>query len=314
MSTNFDLIIVGAGPAGLTAGIYAGRFGVKTLILEGKFLGGRSIEAATLENFPGFPNGITGSELMQRMAEQVKKFGAEIRVSEEVVNLNVSGETKIITTRKEEYRSLAVIISTGTQRRKLRVPGETEFLGRGVSYCSICDGAFFRGLSVTVVGSGSEAVNDALSLAKIAQRVSLIAERKGLDVSDVLRARVAEMKNFRLFPNTRVKEIKGETAVDAIVLVDTVTNKQQKVPTSAVFISLGSIPTTQIVKKAGINVDKRGCIKIDRQQRTNVEGVFAAGDCTCGGMQIVTAAGEGAMAAIKALTVIRRLKSQKSAS
>jgi len=304
---TYDIIVVGAGPAGLTAGIYAARIGLKTLILEGTLLGGRAIEAAMVENFPGFPNGITGSELIQRMIDQAKKFGAELKFPEEVVKMDLGGETKIVNTKKETYQAQALILSTGAQRKKLLVPGESKFLGQGVSYCPICDGAFFKGLAVTVIGSGDEAANDALFLTKIARKVTMISSKEEMEMSEALRKKLEE-KNFQVLLNARVRSIEGDTSVKAITIVDIKTNKQQKIPTDGVFISLGRVPMTQVVQKAGIEVDKIGCIKVDRRQRTNVEGVFAAGDCTCGGMQMVTAAGEGATAAIRASTYIKRTR------
>ena len=305
---TYDTIIVGAGPAGLTAGIYAARIGLKTLILEGKLPGGRAIEAAMVENFPGFPHGITGAELIQRMTDQAKRFGAELKFPEEVVNINLSDETKAVDTRKEAYQTRALILSTGTQRKKLQVPGESKFLGQGVSYCPICDGAFFKDLAVTVIGSGDEAANDALFMTKIARKTTMISSSEEMEISEALRERLEEKKNFQILLNARVEAIEGDTSVNAIRIVDMKTNKKQKIPTDAVFVSLGRVPMTQIVQKAGIDVDQRGCIKVDRRQRTNVEGVFAAGDCTCGGMQIVTAAGEGATAAIRASTYVKRTK------
>jgi len=304
----YDIIIVGAGPAGLTAGIYTARIGLKTLVLEGNLLGGRAIDAPMVENFPGFPDGITGAELTQKMADQSKKFGAEIKFPEEVINIDLSGKTKLVNTNKEVYSARALIISTGTQRKKLQVPGETEFLGRGVSYCPICDGAFFKGLAVTVIGSGDEAANDALFMTKIARKVTMISSSEEMEMSKTLRERLEEKKNFEVMLNSRVEAIEGETSVKAIRIVDMKTNKQQKIPTDGVFISLGRMPMTQMVQKAGIEVDQKGCIKVDRQQRTNVEGIYAAGDCTCGGMQMVAAAGEGATAAVKASTYIKRMK------
>lgn len=309
---TYDIIILGAGPAGLTAGIYTARIGLKTLILEGKLLGGRAIEAAMIENFPGFPDGITGAELTQRMTDQAKKFGAELKFPEQVININLSGETKLVNTKKEAYQARALILSTGAQRKKLLVPGESEFLGQGVSYCPICDGAFFKGLTVTVIGSGDEAANDALFLTEIARKVTMISSSEETGMSKALREKLEEKKNFQILLNARVEAIEGDASVKATRIVHIETNKQQKITTDGVFISLGRIPMTQIVQKAGIEVGQRGCIKVDRQQRTNVEGVFAAGDCTCGGMQIVTAAGEGATAAIRASIYVKRTKKIKN--
>ena len=304
----YDTIIVGAGPAGLTAGIYDARIGLKTLILEAKVLGGRALDIAMVENFPGFPDRISGAELIQRMSDQATRFGAELKFPEEVVNLELSGETKVVSTKKEVYQTRALIFSTGAQRRKLLVPGESRFLGRGVSYCPICDGAFFKGLVVMVVGSDDEAANDALFLTIIARKVTLISSGEEMEMSKALREKLEEKKNFEIMLNSRIEAIEGNISVKAVRIVDTKTGKELEVPTDAVFISLGRVPMTQIVQKAGIEVDQRGCIKVDRQQRTNVEGVFAAGDCTCGGMQIVTAAGEGATAAIRAATYVKRTK------
>jgi len=305
---TYDIIIVGAGPAGLTAGIYAARIGLKTLILEGNLPGGRAIYAPMVENFPGFPNGIIGSELTQKMTDQAKRFGAELKFPEEVININLSGETKVVNTKKEAYQARALILSTGAQRKKLLVPGETEFLGQGVSYCPICDGPFFKALAVTVIGSGDEAANDALFMTKIAKKVTMISSKGEMEMSVALREKLEEKKNFEVMLNSRVEAIEGDTSVKAIRIVDVKTNKQQRIPTDGVFISLGNVPMTQMVQKAGIEVDQKGCIKVDRQQRTNVEGVFAAGDCTCGGMQMVTASGEGATAAVKASTYVKRTK------
>ena len=161
---------------------------------------------------------------------------------------------------------------------------------------------------MTVIGSGDEAANDALFLTKIARKITMISSKEEIEMSEVLREKLEEKKTFQILLNARVEAIEGDTSVKAIKIVDIKTNKQQEIPTDAVFISLGSVPMTQMVQEAGIKIDQRGCIKVDRQQKTNVEGVFAAGDCTCGGMQIVTASGEGATAAIRASTYVKRTK------
>jgi len=302
---SFDIIIIGAGPAGLAAGIYASRIGLKTLILERKYPGGRTLYAKFVENFPGFPDGITGTELMQKMINQAKRFGVEIRFPEEVVNIDLSGKSKVIKTKKKSYQALALILSTGTQRKKLGVSGEMEFLGQGVSYCPICDGNFFKGLNVAIIGSGYEAAKDALFMTKISRSVILISLKEGMEISKALKERLEEERNLQILLNRKVEAIEGDTSVKTIRIVDIKTNKQQKISTDGIFISLGWLPATEIVEKSGIEVDESGCIKVDRQQRTNIDGVFAAGDCTCGGMQMVTAAGEGATAAINASTYVK---------
>jgi len=306
----YDLIVMGAGPAGLTAGIYAGRFGLRTLILEAQTIGGRTSEASWVENYPGFPEGIVGAELIKRMFEQASKFGSEIKQSEEAVDLDLGGEFKIVTTRESAYRCWALIIATGTQRKKLRVQGETQFIGRGVSYCSTCDGHFFKGLRVAVVGSGEDAVADALILADLAKEVLLVTQGKELEAFGEKKQKILEKKNLEIVSG-EVAAILGENAVKSIRIVDPASELEKVKDVNGVFIALGGVPMTEIVKKAGIALDAGGCIMVDRFQRTNVEGVFAAGDCTCGGMQIVTAAGEGAMAALKASPYVKRRKTMQ---
>jgi thioredoxin reductase (NADPH) len=299
----YDLIIVGAGPAGLTAGIQASRLGLRTLVLEAGTLGGRTAEASIYENFPGFPEGIGGRELVEKMEKQISKFGAKMKLFEKAIDINLKQEIKKVTTSKAIYHSFALIIATGTQRKKIGVPGETEFLGRGVSYCRICDGPFFKDLRVAVVGFSEEAVKDVMFLADIAKEVLLITHKGKIEATESSKRRLLEKTNIRKV-NAKVVAILGENVVKAIKITKFETKQEVREEVNGVFISLGWVPATELVKKAGIDVDDRGCIKVDRWQRTNIEGVFAAGDCTCGGMQIVTAAGEGAMAAMKAFMYV----------
>ena len=306
---TYDLIIIGGGPAGLTAGIHTSRLGLKTAVLEAGMLGGRAAEASMYENFPGFPEGIVGKELIERIRKQISKFGAEVKVFEEAIDLEVKGALKTVTTSKAIYRSFALIIATGTQRRKLGVAGENEFLGRGVSYCRVCDGPFFKGLRVAVVGFTKEAIEDSLSMADMSKEVLLITHEEKIEAAEALKKKLREKANIKIV-NGKVAAILGEKVVKAIKIVESTSKQKLLEKVDGVFISLGWVPTTEIVRKAGIEVDERGCIKMDRWQRTNIEGVFAAGDCTCGGMQVVTAAGEGAMAANTALKYIRRKKEQ----
>ena len=306
---TYDLIIIGGGPAGLTAGIHTSRLGLKTAVFEAGTLGGRAAEASMYENFPGFPEGIVGKELIERIEKQISKFGAEVKVFEEAIGLQVKGALKTVTTSKAIYRSFALIIATGTQRRKLGVAGENEFLGRGVSYCRVCDGPFFKGLRVAVVGFTKEAIEDSLSMADMSKEILLITHEEKIEAADALKEKLLEKANIKIV-NGKVAAIFGEKVVKAIKIVESTSKQKLLEKVDGVFISLGWIPTTEIVRKAGIEVDERGCIKMDRWQRTNIEGVFAAGDCTCGGMQVVTAAGEGAMAATTALKYIRRKKEQ----
>ncbi|MDI6639693.1 MAG: FAD-dependent oxidoreductase [Methanocellales archaeon] len=188
--------------------------------------------------------------------------------------------------------------------KKLLVPGETEFLGKGVSYCATCDGAFFKDKIVAVVGSEDEAAGEALLLADLVSRVILISNEKELEIAEIVRKRLVERMNVQIL-NASVEAIEGDTLVKAIKIIEFDGGEEREIPIDGIFISLGAVPLTQIMEKVGIELDERGCIKVDDHQRTNIEGVFAAGDCTCGGMQIVTAVGEGAMAAMAASVYIK---------
>ena len=303
----FDVIIIGGGPAGLAAAIYAARMGMKMLILESGMFGGRATLAPWVENFPGFPEGISGAELMDRMLAQAKKFGANMRFPEEVLDLASDGRVKIVKTRLGEYQAYSIIIVTGTQSRRLLVPGETEFLGQGVSYCAVCDGPLFKGKITAVVGSSEEALEDVLYLSSLSKKVILVTEKQHVDASNTLFQTCSGKSNVEIM-KAKVKSILGDRFVTSILVLDSETNMKSEIPVNGVFISLGGIPMTNLAKKIGIIVDERGCIQVDRTQVTNVEGVFAAGDCTCGGMQIVTASGEGARATLQAYQYVRSVK------
>jgi len=306
-SDLFDVMIIGGGPAGLTAAIYAARMGMRMLLLESGVFGGRALWAPIVENYPGFPEGISGTGLVERMVEQAKRFGAQMRFPEDVVDLTLNGKVKTVKTRLDEYRSLSIILATGAQSRRLLVPGETEFLGQGVSYCAVCDGPLFKGKVTAVVGSSDEAIEDAIYLSALSRKVILATHKRQVEASDALLETCKGKVNIEIM-KARVKSILGDRYVKSISVLDLESNKESKIPVDGVFISLGGIPVTSLAKKAGIVVDERGCIKVDRRQATNVEGIFAAGDCTCGGMQIVIAAGEGARAAIQAYQYVKSIR------
>ena len=304
----YDLMIIGSGPAGLSVGMNAARSGLKTLILETEEFGGKAAGTSLYENYPGFPEGIIATELVERMQKQASKFGAEIKYLEEVIDLDLRQELKKVTTSKTVYESIALVIATGIQRRKLNVPGETKFIGKGVSYCRVCDGPFFKGLKVAVVGSTKDAITDASLLSEMAREVFLITQGEEITVPKQLMKKLLKKANVKIIRG-RVVAILGEHVTKAIKIKPE--NKQELLQqVNGVFVSLGKTPATGIVEKAGVEVDERGCVKVDRWQRTNIEGVFAAGDCTCGGMQVVTAVGEGAMASLKAFHYVTRMKGE----
>lgn len=302
---DYDVIIIGAGPAGLTAGIYTLRRGLKTLILEGKIPGGRIIEAHLVENYPGFIDPPSGNELATKMIQQLEKFGGTINRNEEAVSFSLLGEVKTVITRREKYTTKAVIIAIGVQRRRLFIPGEKEFLGKGVSYCATCDAPFFKGMQVVVVGSGNEALEEARYLADMASKVYLVPNDVKLSAAKSLIKTFEGKENTHILKNQEVQSINGKQLVESIRVQDMVKATIKELPCNGVFIAVGVVPTTEMVKKAGVEVDSKGWVKVDRAQRTNIDGVFAAGDCTGTGWQVATAVGEGAMAA---LSTSRHLK------
>jgi len=299
----YDVIIVGGGPAGLTAALYTARHNHKTLVLEGRKTGGKALQAHWVDNYPGFPDGISGQDLMENMIQQAVRFGAEIR-NETVVGLIDFGDIKMVNTRMGFYQAKSVVVATGVSRKSLSVPGENEYKGRGVSYCGVCDGPFFRDKTVAIVGSGHEAVHDIEVLSEAAAKIYAIPGKKGYseDFSELTRIKEDPKVEFILGAN--VKEIGGSDFVEYVVLDGA---GPKRLSLDGVFIIMEHVPTAGILGDAGVSTDAGGCIVVDSDMETNIKGVFAAGDCTCEGMQIVTAAGMGAKAALSAMKHVKSL-------
>lgn len=295
----YDVIILGGGSAGLTAGIYTARHGLRTLLLEGSRLGGKASDAHRIDNFPGFSEGISGRELMERFIAQAERFGVEFKM-ESVVGLDILVDLKLVTTRNSVYHAKSIIVATGIQRRQLRVPGELEYKGRGVSYCSICDGPLFMDKIVAVVGPGREAVEETLKLAEVARKVYAIPGVKRYSHSTKTFQEMAD--KIEVIEDADIASIHGETFVTHINLKS---SPPRTLEVDGVFVILDNIPITYIVREAGIKTNESGCILVNKDQQTNIDGVFAAGDCCCGGMQVVIAAGEGGQAGLSALRYIR---------
>jgi thioredoxin reductase (NADPH) len=296
-----DIVIVGGGPAGCSAGIYAARAGRKTIILEGRAASRLSI-GYDIENYPGFPS-INSRELLQKFKDQAKGFGAEI-VSEDVIDFNFGTETKYVVTRQTLIEAKAVILAAGKPVGKEKmIPGEERLLGMGVSYCATCDGPLYRGQPVAVVGHTAEAVEDVLALHQQGSRVHWIP---GGEMSPDVPAELTEevrKKDITVHWKAEAKEIVGEKGVEKVRIV--AEGREEDIPVRGCFIFRKSL-TSPMFAKAGLKLDHGQCLAVDRFQRTNIEGVFAAGDISCGGMQVVTAAGEGATAAMQAIAYLRK--------
>jgi thioredoxin reductase (NADPH) len=302
----WDLIIVGAGPAGLSAGIYGVRSGLKTMIIEEKMAGGTTSDAPIIENYPGFAQ-ISGGELAEKMTTHCRKLGVAIKELEPVSSLNIQGDEKIVTTHKGEHKAKALIISTGSHYREIGVPGEKEFRGRGVSYCAVCDGPFFKDRRVLVIGGGNSAATAILYLAGMVGEVVVVHRRHAFRAEEALVKEIEGRKNVQILWNTEVREIFGERLVTKVILYDNKTGQTRELEVAGIFVQVGEAPNSQMAKEAGIDVDEHGYIKTDIFQRTNVLGVYAAGDVTNHPVkQVGTAVGQGITAALEAYGYIRQ--------
>jgi thioredoxin reductase (NADPH) len=292
----YDVIIIGGGPAGLAAGIYTRRAKLSSLLLEKTILGGQVAAADIIENYPGIPE-ITGYELSKRLHEQAEKFGLEIRYAE-VTGIRVEGDKKIVLTNDGKYEGKAVIIASGAEPGRLNVKGEKEFIGKGVSYCATCDGPFFTGKEVLVIGGGDSAVTEALFLSKAASRVHIVHRRDKLRAEKINEEKARANRTIDFIWNTVVQEIAGTNVVERVLLKDVKTGQIREFKVDGVFVYVGRKPNTEFV-----DLDKApaGYIKTSNAYETSVKGIFAAGDCTSPlWKQIVTAIGEGAKAAMSA--------------
>jgi len=293
---DYELAIIGAGPAGYSAGIYATRAGIKTVIFDKSGGGGLAIISPNIENYAGFES-ISGTELMDKMKQHAEKY-VDIKFYEDVKKIEKNNKKFTVGTDKGKYSVGAVLICTGTQHRKLDVSGEKELNGKGVSYCATCDGFFFKGKKVAVVGGGNSALIEAIFLKQIGcEEVYLIHRRNQLRAEEAYEKEAKE-KQVQILFNKIVEEINGTEKVEYLDLKETKTNQKSKLDVDGVFISIGVIPQNDIAKKLGVKLDKKGYIITDKQLRTNITGVYAAGDITGGLQQVVTACAEGAIAAL----------------
>ncbi len=308
METVHDLIIIGGGVAGLSAAQYGARANLKVLVLEEMAAGGQIVPVAGLENYPGFPEPIDGFELSQRFEEQAVKFGAEFETWS-ARSVSKQGKVFVIETDRGSLRATSVIVATGAKHRKLGVPGEEEFAGRGVSYCATCDGPFFRGKPMLVAGGGDAACDEAMFLSKLSDRVVMVHRRDRFRAQKSLAKRVLANEHIEVRFNTEVKEIKGDSQVKQVLLTDKQNSREYSEDVAAVFVFIGSIPQTQVIE--GIDLDEGGYIKSDPRMETSIKGLFVAGDVRATPFrQLVVAAGEGAIAAHSASQYIDELKGE----
>lgn len=295
---EYDLVIVGAGPAGLTAAIYAGRQGMKTIILEMMTGAGSGYMVPAMENYPGFEM-ISGKNLLEIMRRQAEQH-VPIKNMEEVKKIAPLDDNKIeVTTSQGQYMARSVIISTGSRHRRLKVPGEVEFVGRGVCYCATCDGPLYQGKNVLMIGGGNAAAQEALYLDSIGCKVTMVHRRDQLRAEKYLQEKLVE-KNIPIIWDSVVEEIKGDMVVEKVGLYNRKADIKTEVETSGVFIAIGEEPLNEAAKNAGVDLDKAGYILVDKFQRTNIPGIYAAGDITGGIKQWVVACSEGAVAALSA--------------
>jgi thioredoxin reductase (NADPH) len=295
--TKFDVVIIGAGPSGYTAGIYCARAGYDTLILSGILPGGQLVNTTEVENYPGFEKGIMGPDLMIEMRKQTQRMGTTI-VDDEVVNVDFRNSPFKILTGSEEYEGRAVIIATGANPRKLGLEGEQTFAGKGVSYCATCDGPFFRNQELIVVGGGDSAIEEGTFLTKFATKVHLVHRRNELRASKIMQERALNNEKIEFHWDSEVIDIKGDQKMQQGVIKNIKTNEETTLDVGGLFVAIGHEPNTKLFKNQ-IDLDDEGYIVLKNKTHTNIEGVFAAGDVHDRSYrQAITAAGFGCMAAI----------------
>ena len=310
-NTEYDVIIIGGGPAGMTAGLYASRASLKTLLIEKAIMGGQMMTATTIENFPGYPGGIGGPELMMHMQEHCVEFGLETDYGT-VENVVDNGITKTVVMDDREIICKTVIVATGAIPRKMGIEGEEALIGKGISYCATCDGAFFRDVPIAVIGGGDTAVEEALFLTRFASKVTLVHRRDQLRATQILQDRTLANEKVEVAWNSVVDSLESDSSgLTGAVLKDTQTGETRKIELQGMFVAVGVTPTTEFIRNL-VAVTDDGYIKAGEDTLTSVPGIFSAGDNrTTLLRQVSTAVGDGAVAALMAEKYITELKHQK---
>jgi len=297
---SYDLIIIGGGPAGLTAGIYATRAKLKTIMLERLNVGGLVASTDWVENYPGFPEGITGAELTKKMEDQAVKFGLQITPYKEVNSADLKGTIKIIKVDEEEYKAKAVIVASGTEPKKLNIPGEEKFKGRGVSYCATCDGAFFKEKDIVMIGGGSSGIQEGLFLTRFVKSITVVEFMPHLNAEKILQDRAHNEPKFKFFLNHMATSINGETQIESVTIKNRETNEEKSIPCAGVFVYVGWDPKTEFLK-GQVDLNKWGYVVAGEDTKTSTPGVFVAGDVRDKELrQITTAVSDGTLAAFMA--------------
>jgi len=294
----YDAIVIGAGPAGLAGAIYLSRANMKTLVLEAEKTGGRLNDVKLIENYPGFPF-VTGAELAERMIGQAEATGAKILCPASAVRFELQSNPKIVWTRDKEYRARAVLIAIGVQRKRLEISGARELLGMGVSYCPVCDGTLFKGKDVALIGEDEETILDSLYLSELVNKIHLIPGSLTPHYRQESLEKLLSKGNVQLWQNYEAIQIIGEPVVEKVRIRTLDTKEESDIDVKGVFISGEKTPVTQMLANAGVKTDTTGCIMVDAQMQTNIEGVYAAGDATCSReYQIAVSVGQAVTAAL----------------
>lgn len=295
----YDMIVVGGGPAGYTAALYAARAGLRVLVLEKLSVGGQMALTYEIDNYPGYDDGIDGFELGQKMLRGAVRFGAENKLSQ-VLELDLKAEPKLVRTDSGDYYGKTVVIATGAEPRKLGLPNEADLMGQGVHYCAACDGMFYRGKTVVLVGGGNSAAAEALVLSRVAKKVILVHRRDSLRAEKAVAQAVERAENVEIHWNSQVSQLLHDGRLRGVILRDVNSGEESKVDCDGVFVSIGRVPATELVK-GQLELDDAGYIRAGEDTKTNLPGVFAAGDVrTKAVRQIVTATADGAAAAFAA--------------
>ena len=303
----YDLVIVGGGPAALASGIYAAREGISTLIIERSGIGGQAGITQEIENYPGFPEPISGADLASRLEQQAGRFDVEILAAQEVTSLAQDGQHLAVKVQSgEEYCASAIIVATGSTYRRLGVPGEEDFIGAGVHFCATCDGPFYKGKELVVVGGGNSGFQEGLFLTKFAKSVTIVERSKEPRASVALQQKATEREDMHVLTQTTVQEFRGKGKLESIVVKDLATGETREMEPGAVFVFIGLLPNTNFLKGV-VELDEYGFIVTRSNLETSMDGVFAAGDCRVGSTkQVVSAMGEGATAALMVREYLER--------